>query len=180
MSINHVPISSHQHARVETQRIKTLKVIGEAVGQLVLENKADIDAIKIIKVDAELRDTTDHLFKNKVVKQGVIHKQILYVDPYDVVRHASEDVPFMLTVDIPGVEPNPFTEVQNHLLDLEVDFTLKPACHDKKGEIIQKTVAHILVRVSEWALVDVVTKHDIFPKISHSKGYKSFVKCYNR
>ncbi len=152
--------------RAQTERVKVLKVVGEGIGQLVLENTIPINAIKIISIDAELKEATDHLFKSKVVKQGIIHKQVLYVDPDGFVRDLQEDIPFLLAVDIPGVERTPFTEIQNHLLDIDVDFILTPADHCEPGKLVQKIVAHILTKVSEWTQIDVVTKVDFFPKVN--------------
>jgi len=153
--------------KTTTEKVKVLRVIGEKVGQVVVEGVVSINAIKIDKIHAELRDLSDHVFKNKIVKQGTIHKQIFYVDPDNFVRHTTEDIPFMLTVDIPGVDPdNSFLEVQNHLLDIDTDYTLTPAGDDCPGSLMQKVVAHILVKVSEWTQLDVVTKVDIFPKVN--------------
>ncbi|HOJ77978.1 MAG TPA: DUF3794 domain-containing protein [Bacillota bacterium] len=159
--------ASQQQVKVTTERLKVLKVIGEKVGQIVVENSVPINAIKIDKINAEIRETVDHIFKNKIVKQGIIHKQVFYVDPDNVVRHLAEDIPFMLTVDIPGVDPdNGFLEVQNHLLDIDTDYILTPAAHSEPGVLTQKVVAHVLVKVSEWTQLDVVTNVDIFPKIN--------------
>lgn len=152
-----------------TERLKVLKVIGEAVAQVVLENEVPIDAIKIDKIETSLRDTQDHVFEGKVVKQGTIHKQIFYVDRDNFVRHLAEDIPFMTAVDIPGVCPGPFIDVQNHLLDVDTDFQLVPGCHGEPGKLHQKVVAHILVKVSKWSQVDVVTGIQKYP-IQRSKS----------
>lgn len=162
-----------------TERLKALRVVGEKVAQVVVESETPINAIKIDKIDARLGPFEDHVFENKVVKQGIIHKQVFYVDPENFVRHISEDIPYMLTVDIPGVKPSDYVEVQNHLVDIDTDFQLVPRRprrhgHDGDNEIDagvrgilrQKVVAHILVKVSEWAQVDVVTGVDVFPKVN--------------
>jgi uncharacterized protein YcfL len=162
----HTTISPGQQVRTTTERVKVLKVVGEAIGQVVVEGSIPINAVKIDRINAEIRDVTDHVFKNKVVKQGTIHKQIFFVDPEGVVRHIAENIPFMLTVDIPGAERTPFTDVQNHLLDIDTDFGLTPATTTTPGTLMQKVVAHILVKVSEWTQIDVVTKVDIFPKVN--------------
>lgn len=147
-----------------TERLKVLKVVGEEVAQVVVENEVPIDAIKIDKIDATLRETEDHVFENKVVKQGIIHKQVFFVDSNNFVRHVAEDIPFMIAVDIPGVKPGPFVDVQNHLIDIDTDYQLVPSCSkDKIAVLRQKVVAHILVKVSEWSQVDVVTNVQIFP-----------------
>lgn len=162
-----------------TERLKVLRVIGEKVAQVVSESETPINAIKIDKIDARLGPFEDHVFHNKVVKQGIIHKQVFYVDPENFVRHIHEDIPYMLTVEIPGVKPSDFVEVQNHLIDIDTDFQLVPARPKRHGHdgdqaidagvraiLRQKVVAHILVKVSEWAQVDVVTGVDIFPKVN--------------
>lgn len=165
-----------QDMKITTERIKVLKVIGEKVAQVVLENEVPINAIKIDKIDASLRSVEDHVFDNKVVKQGIIHKQIFYVDPDNFVRHIAEDIPFMVTVDIPGVKPGPFVDVQNHLLDVDVDFRLIPSRHGDIGKLKQKVVAHILVKVSEWTQLDVVVDAKAFPANCAQRTFHCFGK----
>jgi hypothetical protein len=172
----HTVVSPKQQVKATTERIKVLKVIGEEIAQVVVEGSISINAIKIDRINAELREVTDHIFKNKVVKQGLIHKQIFYVDPTGIVRHTTEEIPFMVSVDINGVDPkNPFIEVQNHLLDIATDFTLIPATTVIPGTLTQKVVAHILIKASEWTQMDVVTKVDVFPKTSSS--CRTIVRC---
>jgi hypothetical protein len=162
----HTSISPSQQIRTKLERVKVLKVIGEAVAQVVVEGNIAINAVKIDRIIADVRDVTDHVFRNKVVKQGTIHKQIFFVDREGVVREEEENIPFMVSVDIPGVERTPFTEVQNHLLDIDTDFVLTPGrCHEP-AKLMQKVVAHILIKVSEWTQLDVVTKVDFFPKVN--------------
>lgn len=162
----HTSVSSNQQVRTTTEKIKVLRVVGERIGQVVVEGNTKINAVKIDRIIAELRDVVDHVFKDKVVKQGTIHKQVFFVDPDGVVREIEENIPFMLTVDIPGVERTPFTDVQNHLIDIDTDFVLEPATGAHHGNLMQKVVAHILVKVSEWVQMDVVTKVDVFPKVN--------------
>lgn len=162
----HTTISPSHQVRTKVERIKVLKVVGEKVAQVVVEGSTPINAVKIDRIIAEVRDVTDHVFKNKVVKQGTIHKQIFYVDPEGIVREKGEDLPFMVSVDIPGVERTPFTDVQNHLLDIDTDYVLTPGSPNEPASLMQKVVAHILIKVSEWTQLDVVTKVDVFPKIN--------------
>ena len=168
----HSSVNGKQQVRTTTEKIKVLRVVGERIGQVVVEGNTPINAVKIDRIIAELRDVTDHVFKNKVVKQGIIHKQVFFVDPDGIVREIEENIPFMLTVDIPGVERTPFTDVQNHLIDIDTDFVLEPATGAHPGNLMQKVVAHILVKVSEWTQMDVVTKVDVFPKVNTSNRFK--------
>ena len=166
MYMNYLPTDGMRNNRIETERIKVLKVVAEAIGQLVIDNVTCINAIKIDRISAHLVDSSDHLFENKVVKQGTIRKEIFYVDPTNRLRYKAEDVPFMLTVELPGFKPSAFTEVQNHLLAIDVDYSLTPANQCIPGCLRQKIVADILVKASEWTQLDVVTRVDIFPKVS--------------
>lgn len=159
-------IESSTQLNVKTERIKALRVVGEQIGQLVLENSTCLNAVKIDRVSAQLLNSIDHLFPNKVVKQGTIRVEIFYVNPDGILRFLADDVPFMLPVDIPGFVPNPFSEVQNHLLDIDVNYRLSPAKHCLPGCLKQTIVAHILVKASEWTQIDVVTHVGLFPNVT--------------
>lgn len=159
-----------------TERLKVLKVIGERVAQVVVESETPVNAIKIDKIDARLGPFEDHVFENKVVKQGVILKQVFYVDCDNFVRHISEEIPYMLTVEIPGVKPSDFVDVQNHLIDIDTDYQLVPGQSGELATLRQKVVAHILVKASEWAQVDVVTNVQSFPKINTMQRVSCFQK----
>src|SRR5690554_1436020 len=111
---------------IEKEKINALKLIGNGLGQLVLKNKTCINALKIDRINAKLLKSTDHLFIEKVIKNGIIRKEIFYIDPLGRLRYMTEDVPFMLTVEIPGLKPGSLTKVQNHLLDISVDYSLTP------------------------------------------------------
>ena len=162
--------------KLTTERVKVLKVIGEKVAQVVLENEVPINAIKTIR-SRHLSARRRPCFDNKVVKQGIIHKQIFYVDPDNFLRHTAEDLPFMITVDIPGIKPGPFVDVQNPLLDVDVDFQLNHGCPGELAKLKQKVVAHILVKVSEWTQLDVVVDAKVFPKVNTVQ--RSF-RCFSK
>jgi hypothetical protein len=167
--------SNNQLVTLTTERLKVLKVIGENIGQVVVENTAEINAVKIDRIIASVKDVTDHVFTNKIVKQGTIHKQVFFVDPNGIVREVNENVPFMLAVDIAGVErDNPFLEIENKVLSIETDFELTPAkhheheheCEHERALLKQKIVAHFLVKVSEWTQLDVVVKPNFLGTIN--------------
>ncbi len=157
--------SGSQMVTLTTERLKVLKVIGEKIGQVVVENKIEIPAVKIDHIDTSVRDVTDHIFTDKIVKQGTIHKQVFFVDEAGFVREINENVPFVLAVDIPGVErDNPWLEIENKVLRIETDFTLHPGdCH-QPAILKQKIVADFLVKVSEWVQLDVFVKPSFFTK----------------
>ncbi len=150
---------------LKTERLKALKVIGEQVAQVVVESEIPIKAIKIERIDAKLGPVTEHVFKNKVVLQGVILKQIIFVDPGNFLRHTKEEIPFMTSVTIPGLKPDDDIEIQTHLLDLDTDFHLEESADSSKsGRLRQKIVAHILVKAAQWRQIDVVTDVRLSPR----------------
>ena len=155
--------SSNQLITLTTERLKVLKVIGERIGQIVVENKEEIQAAKIERIEASVRDVTDHIFTEKIVKQGTIHEQVFYVDLNGIVRETHQNVPFVLAVDIPGVErENPWLEIEDKVLKIETDYSLIPASHQEQGILKQKIVVDFLVKVSEWVQLDVVVKPTCF------------------
>jgi hypothetical protein len=158
---------TNQFVTLTTERLKVLKVIGEKLGQVVVEKNVEIDAVKVDHIDASLKDVTEHIFTNKIVKQGIIHAQIFFVDPAGKVRESGEDIPFVLAVDIAGIcRENPWLEIENKLLKVESDFVLTPVTCHEPGLLKLKVVVDILVKVSEWVQLDVVVKPNFFHKIN--------------
>ncbi|HHV17267.1 MAG TPA: DUF3794 domain-containing protein [Thermoanaerobacterales bacterium] len=97
---------------------KTLRiedVIGEARAQNIVksdvgvpEEKPDIE--QIIKVEAEAREITTKIIKNKIIIEGVLEVGILYVaiapegQPRQPVHFMEAEIPFTQFVEIPGAE----------------------------------------------------------------------------
>jgi hypothetical protein len=159
--------ASNKLVTLTTERLKVLKVIGEKIGQVVVESSFEINAVKIDRIEVSVKDVTDHVFTNKIVKQGIIHKQVFFVDPAGIVRESTDNVPFMLAVDIEGVErDNPWLEIENKVLKIETDYTLKPGTCHEPPLLKQKIVADFLVKVSEWVQLDVVVKPKFFADIN--------------
>lgn len=155
--------TNSQQLYVRTKRLNVLKIIAEKVSQLVLQSATCINAIKIDRIRAKLLKTTNHVFENKVVTEGIIRKEIFYVDQNDFLRFATEDLPFVLKTDLPGLQPDKFTEIQTHLVDIDVSHTLHPARRCLPGCLRQVVTAHLLVVAAKWSQVDVVTNANISP-----------------
>ena len=87
--------------------IKAQVVIGENTRQVLLENVLDLgaNALKVREIRAEVKDICCDVICDKVIVQGIIHKQIFFVGEDNMVYHRSEDVPFSTFLDIPGAEP---------------------------------------------------------------------------
>lgn len=164
MSLVYSSGSAASQVYVEKEKINTLIHKGETTGELVLSSETCLDALKIVRIKPKLQEKTVHLFRNKVIIRGIIRKEIFFVDPRNRVRFFQEDLPFSLVVDFPGLIPDDKLEVQTHLLDARVDFTLHPARHCLPGLLRQVVVARFLVVVAEKRQLEVVTKVDLFPR----------------
>ncbi|NLW56336.1 MAG: DUF3794 domain-containing protein [Firmicutes bacterium] len=152
-----------QQLNLKTKRLKVLKVIGKKASQLVLKSATCLNAIKIDRIKAKLLKATSHVLANKVVTEGIIRKEIFYVDPHNYLRFTTEDLPFVLKTDLPGVKPDPLNEIQTHLEAIDVSYTLHPARGCLPGCLRQVVTAKLLVVVARWSQVDVVTKAKLSP-----------------
>lgn len=90
------------------------QVVTENTGQTLLENDFTLDtaAVKVDEIVGSVRDIEVEVIPDKVIIQGILHKQIFFVDSGNLGRHQSEDVPFSLCVDAPGALPG--MDVQVH------------------------------------------------------------------
>lgn len=79
-------------------------VIGENVVQKmkVSSLSLDIPAIKIKDIDIFLQDIETEVIENKVIIQGIIHKEIFYLGHDQVFHHQVEDTQLSTFIDIPG------------------------------------------------------------------------------
>ena len=176
MSVVYSSVSSASQLYVQKEKINALIHKGETTGQLVLSSETCINAVKIDRIKARLLEKTVHLFDNKVIIRGIIGKEIFYVDPHNRLRFLQEDLPFSLVVDFPGLKPDGKLEVQTHILEAKVDYTLHPARFCLHGLLRQVVVARFLVVVAEKRQLEIVTKIDLYPRmLSASLVYQK--KC---
>ncbi len=138
---------------VEKRLLKVDSVVGEDLVSKVIENTAElpITAKKIFQVVGEVRDVETEVKEDIVMVRGVVHKQIFLVDKGDLVRHVSEDVPFSISVNIPGARPG--FDVQVDVAAIVDQFELL----DPPGRRLRQTIVlDIFVKVTEILQLDVV------------------------
>lgn len=126
-------------------------VIGEGTKQLLVETNLTLTrpAIKIRNITAEIRNLTTELIQDKIIIQGVLHKQIFFVGEDNVVHHQAENVPFSTFIDIFGAEPG--MNVQVHPIIETILFTLiTPTL------LHQKVVIEFFVKITESNQLNVV------------------------
>ena len=87
--------------------LKLDTVVGEDTKQLLVENTSTLSqpAIKIREIVAKIERLMAEVIEDKVIIQGVVHKQIFFINEDNLEIHQSEDVPFSTFVDIPGAVP---------------------------------------------------------------------------
>ena len=132
--------------------IKAEVVIGENTRQVMLESNFTlfVPAVKIRDIQARVLDVTAQIIPNKVVIQGVVHKQIFFVDANNRVMHQSENVPFSTFIDVPGAGTNMNVQVRPVVEHVGFIFTPPTLLH-------QKVVLEIFVKVTETRQINVVT-----------------------
>ncbi|NLW56270.1 MAG: DUF3794 domain-containing protein [Firmicutes bacterium] len=84
-----------------------VNVIAEATVQVLVEDTVDLftPALKIDEIRAEVRDLRCNIIPGKVIFQGILHKQIFFVNEDNVVVHQGVDIPFSGFVEIAAAEP---------------------------------------------------------------------------
>lgn len=119
-------------------------VVGEGTKQTLVENIVDLEmpALKVDEIRGELRNIEAEIIPDKVIIQGIIHKQIFYIDTDNLARHQAEDVPFSLFIDLPGAEPG--MDLQVHPIIEGIFFELL-----SPTELRQKVVVEVFVKVTE-------------------------------
>lgn len=108
------------------EECKVLCVVGEDTAQIVSTTRDILmfPAHTILKIDVDLLHVTDHIFTDKIVKQGILQKQIQYCSSCSIKRCQLVEVPFVVTAHIPGVEHREDLDIQNKILLIETDEQL--------------------------------------------------------
>lgn len=138
---------------VKKELLKVDSVVGEDTQLFTLTPTVilPITAKKIFRIIPTVRDVTAEVRDGTVIVRGVIHKQIFLVDEGDLIRHASENVPFTRTIDIPGARPG--MDVQVNIRVVLEDFELE----GPPGKKLRQTlVVEAFVKVTETLQLEVV------------------------
>lgn len=131
--------------------IKLPFIIGENVKQDLVVSDLCLDnpAIKVKEIELSFSDLNTVVMTDKVIVQGLIHKQIFYVDQDNLERHQSEDVPFSNFLDVPGAVSGNSVDFRPDILD--IIFQL-----DSHNVLHQKVVLEHSVVVTELLQTNVV------------------------
>ena len=140
---------------VTTELLKVESVVGENASQVAVRAEIDFGrpARKIKNIDTQVRHVVSRVIENKVVVEGVLHKQIFFVGAEnDIVFEVSVDEKFTHFVDVPGAFPGANVQVHPRVEFVDVDID---AYDPTLG--MQTAIIDIFVKVTETVQVDVVT-----------------------
>ncbi len=141
-----------------TDLLKVEQVIGENAAQTSVIRDITLPGRvrKITDVDATIRrGVTARVIENKVIVEGVIHKQIFYVDEdTDQLKEFTvTDEKFIHFVDIPGAMPGMNVQVHTRIEFIGHDF-IKEVMGDSVFR--QTVVLEIFAKVTETLQLEVV------------------------
>ena len=172
---------------VQRRLLKVQNVVGEDTQQVKVLNEIafPVQIRKIWDTMAEVRDVEINVIKDKVIVEGIVHKQIFYVSDenkiVDGIKYQkgevfelSVDEPFIAHVDIPGTRPGFHVQVATRIEFIGYD-EINPV-HPKpkpysEGEAMhhphpkpepvhnlwrQTLILEVFVKVTETAQMEVV------------------------
>jgi nucleoid-associated protein YgaU len=139
--------------KIVKELLKVESVIGENASQVAVRANINFGrfARKIKNIDTQIRDIVARVIENKVIVEGVLHKQIFFVGEDDIVFEVSVDERFTHFVDVPGAFPGANAQVHPRVefVDVVID-TYDPT----RG--VQTAIIDIFVKVTETVQVEVV------------------------
>ncbi|HHV63438.1 MAG TPA: DUF3794 domain-containing protein [Firmicutes bacterium] len=138
------------------QWIKTQVVIGHSRKQKFIEERKTLAAIKVTDITARLTNMKLIVKNGKVIVQGTMHKQVFYVGTDDLVHHLAEDLDFSELVEVTPLDPRfPVVEgmnAQDHSVVENLIWEFDPAT----GQLVQKIIILLDVKVTETEQIPVV------------------------
>jgi spore coat assembly protein SafA len=139
--------------KVKKELLKVDHVVGEDTLQEAITRTVTlpITAKKIFRILPTVQDVVAEVKDGTVLVRGVVHKQIFLVDEGDLVRHASEDIPFTKAVDIPGAKQGNDVQV-NVSVSLDEYELIDPPT----PKLRQTVIIEAFVKVTETLQIEVV------------------------
>ena len=139
---------------VKKKLLKVESVVVDVLQQETLRSVVTLpaQAIKIFEIVGDIVDLEAQARFDQVVVKGVLHKQIFFVDPGNLVRHAREDIPFRFIKDAPGARPGMNVQLRARLVG-----DIRHKIIDQQGlKIEQIAVIEIFAKVTKTVQLEVV------------------------
>lgn len=108
---------------------------------LFLTRQLPVVARKIKKVTGKISALNYIILTDKVIVQGVFHKQVFFVGTDDIIHHVSGDIPFRTMLDVPGARPGMAARISGEVE--EIRTKLSPGGDSVFTEVIVKVTATV-------------------------------------
>jgi hypothetical protein len=153
-----------KHISVRKKLLKVESVVVDVLQTETLRSVVTlpVQASKIFEIMGKIVDLEAEARRDQVLVKGVLHKQVFFVDPSNLLRHAFEDVPFRFMKSAPGARPG--MNVQVHV---RIIGEIKHKIVDKQGKKVEQTaILEVFVKVTRTVQLDVVVDvKKVFPKL---------------
>ena len=153
-----------KHISVRKKLLKVESVVVDVLQTETLRSVVTlpVQASKIFEIMGKIVDLETEARRDQVLVKGVLHKQVFFVDPSNLLRHAFEDVPFRFMKSAPGARPG--MNVQVHV---RIIGEIKHKIVDKQGKKVEQTaILEVFVKVTRTVQLDVVVDvKKVFPKL---------------
>ena len=114
--------------------------------------KLPVQAIKIFDILGEIVELKAESRFDEILVKGVLHKQIFFVDPGDLVRHTREDVPFRFIKKAKGARPGMDVQVRARIIG-----DIRHRIIDDRGKKLEQTaIIEIFAKVTRTVQLEVV------------------------
>ncbi len=148
-------------------------VLAEEEMQISVSNVACLEkpAIKVDKINAEVRDLTCDVRLPNIIVSGRLHKQIFYVTRNNDLVHQAEDIPFSKSLEI--------KDLKNHTKHLHIkklkELEEMIECNFYRKRVDIKYTLHRATRVQQDAVIRFVLKVSqiaqvLLPQLGGIKG----------
>ena len=140
--------------RVDKKLLKVQSVVVDVVQQETVRATVTlpVQAIKIFEIIAQIVDLQAEAQFDQVIVRGVLHKQLFFVDPSNLIRHTREDIPFRFVKKAPGARPGMNVQVQASIIG-----DIMHRIVDVQGLKVEQTaVIEIFAKVTETVQLEVV------------------------
>lgn len=146
--------------------VKVQNVIGEGKVQATVQSDVDFDepAKKIATVDSTFKDITTRVIEDKVIVDGILHKQIYFVEEQTgIVRERTVEDTFTQFLEVPGARPGMNVQVYPR-----VEFIDHTINNNNRRLARQTAVIELFIKVTETVQIEVVvgaTGVDVFTEL---------------